>query len=216
MRGVKLVSESIGKKYGRLTVLEYIGSDEKYRSIVKARCECGNIRNVRLSLLLYGSTTSCGCYNREVVKKAATTHANSKTPMYKVWYGIKARCFNKNSTVYHHYGGRGITMYERWAYNFTEFRYWCIKHGWQKGLHIDRIDNNKGYYPDNCRIVSAAVNSRNKRSNINITINGRTMIVQDWCKEYKINRNTFLGRIKKGVPPEIAILKNHKLKNHEI
>lgn len=73
--------------------------------MVKAKCSCGNERIVRLSQLAYGQTTSCGCYNRERVSVTAKTHGHSKTPLYKVWSGIKARCLNPKSQSYRHYGG---------------------------------------------------------------------------------------------------------------
>ncbi len=200
MKGIKDVANCVGQKYGRLTILEYIGSDSKYRSIVKVQCECGKIREVRLALLKYGSTTSCGCFNKEKVKKAATTHGRSKTPLYTVWIGMKDRCLNPNNTHYKHYGGRGIDIYSYWVDDFMSFFFWCLKNGWKKGLDIDRIDNNKGYSPNNCRIVSASINNRNKRSNINITIDGVTKVLQDWCLLYGLRHNTISCRIKRGWP----------------
>lgn len=209
MRGKKDIKNIIGTKYSKLTILEYLGSDSKYRSMVKVVCECGNITKVRLSALKYGSTTSCGCANKEAVKKSATTHGLSKTPLYRVWAGIKSRCLNPKSNAYKHYGGRGIDLYHYWAKDFRNFLYWCIKNGWEKGLEIDRIDNNKGYSPDNCRIVTDAINSRNKRNNHYITIGGKTMVLQDWCKLYDIRHNTALCRLKRGLKGEELFTKKN-------
>lgn len=104
-------------------------------------------------------------------------------------------------------GGRGITIYKYWEDDFTHFAYWCIKHGWKKGLEIDRIDNDKGYYPSNCRITTEATNSRNKRSNINIAINGVTKVLADWCIDFGIAHNTASRRVKRGVSVDKLFLK---------
>lgn len=201
MKGKKNLP-TIGTKFGRWVIVEHLGSDNKYRSIAKVKCECGNTRTVRVSELTYGASTSCGCFNKEQVSKRAKTHGLSKTPLYLVWVGMKDRCLNKNNTHYQHYGGRGITIHKYWVNDFCSFLYWCIKNGWKKGLQIDRIDNNEGYYPNNCRIVTPAVNSRNKRNNILITYNGQTKVLIDWCNILGLKHNTISTRYHKGCSVE--------------
>lgn len=211
MKGVKSVLTCIGEKFGRWTVLEYIGSDASYRSMVKAKCDCGTYRNVRLSELRYGASTSCGCYNREIVALTATKHGFSKTPIYMVWIAMRDRCYNSNNENYIHYGGRGIAVCDEWNIDFLVFMNWCLSNGWKKGLEIDRIDNAGIYSPNNCRIVTEAINSRNKRSNVFLTINGETKVIMDWCKQFGFNHNTISRRVKKGWPIEkIFIPATHK------
>ena len=84
-------------------------------------------------------------------------------PLYGVWAGIKTRCFNKNVPEYKYYGGRGINICDEWLHDPTAFIEWAISNGWKRGLHIDRINNNDWYRPDNCRFVSPSVNNSNRK-----------------------------------------------------
>ena len=88
------------------------------------------------------------------------THGLSKHPLYAIWQGIKTRIYNSNSDNYFRYGGRGLDMDELWRESFTAFYDWCISCGWERGLVIHRVDNDRGYHPDNCAIVTQAVNVR--------------------------------------------------------
>lgn len=154
----------IGQKYGRLTV---IGEAEPYfwhgrgwgRSI--CRCDCGTIKIVRDCSLRSGETISCGCLPRELNRKRLMRHGLRKDPLYKVWKGMRERCNNPNFTNHHLYYDRGIRVCPEWN-DFPTFRNWCLEHGWKPRLTIDRIDNAKGYSPDNCRIVTFRVNNENR------------------------------------------------------
>lgn len=97
----------------------------------------------------------CGC----------TRHGGTKSDLYKVWCGIKRRCYNTKEENYPRYGGCGIRMCEDWRNNFTSFRTWAEENNYIKGHHIDRIDNDKNYCPENCRFVTLEESARNK-SNI--------------------------------------------------
>lgn len=81
-------------------------------------------------------------------------------PLYDVWCAIKQRTLNPNNSRFADYGGRGIGLHEPWQRSFPAFYRWCIRHGWAKGLHLDRIDNDKGYSPRNCRFLSPAEHMR--------------------------------------------------------
>lgn len=101
--------------------------------------------------------------------------------LFNLWQTMKTRCENTNRDNYGRYGARGISVCEEWkeAKNFVE---WAMANGYQKGLQLDRIDNNKGYSPDNCRFVTAKENNRNRRNSKFITINGKTKSVAEWCE----------------------------------
>ena len=90
-------------------------------------------------------------------------HGFSGHPLHGVWTGLKERCLNKNNRDFHYYGGRGITVCEEWENNSKSFIFWALENGWKRGLTIDRIDNDKGYSPENCRFVTRAENNRNQR-----------------------------------------------------
>lgn len=94
--------------------------------------------------------------------RSKTTHGLSKTRLYNTWIHILHRCLNKNDAAYSDYGGRGITVCSNWL-DLTEFYSWAMSHGYSDDLEIDRIDNDKGYFPENCRFVTHQVNCNNRR-----------------------------------------------------
>lgn len=186
----------IGKKFGKLLVLTKFG---KYK--YKCLCDCGNISIVTKYNLISGNTKSCGCLGKD----NASAHGKSKTRIYSIYINIKTRCYNKNATRYKDWGGRGITPCNEWKDDFQEFYNWAINNGYKEGLTIDSVDNNKGYSPDNCRWVTTKQQARNRRSNINYTINGKTHCLKEWCEILQLNYGTVRGRLKLGWKIEKAL-----------
>ena len=111
------------------------------------------------------------------------------------------RCYNSNIKYFHNYGGRGIKVCDRWRTDFMNF-YNDMKFGYIKGLHLDRIDVNGNYEPNNCRWVTAKENARNKRNNIYITYNGETKLVKVWAEEFGLDYTTVQQRLMKGYSPK--------------
>ena len=129
-------------------------------------------------------------------------HNLTGTDIYRVYRGIKFRCTNKKDYHAKYYVNKGITMCEEWLNNPKAFCDWAIANGYKKGLTIDRIDNNKGYYPENCRWVNMKVQSNNRNNNRLITINGITKTLAQWSEESGIGKHTILRNIKKGYENE--------------
>lgn len=127
-------------------------------------------------------------------------HGLSKHPLMIVRNSIKQRCYNKNEAGYYLYGGRGISLCEEWRINFKSFYDWCMSNGWKKGLHIDRIDNNGNYCPENCRIITPSENAQNKRNSVKITYMGKTLSITKWAKELDIDKSTLRHRYNLGLP----------------
>ena len=163
------VKDLTGQRFGRLLVIRHEGSTNT-EAIWRCLCDCGKQVIVRGSSLRRGHTKSCGCLRDEIVSKIQTTHKKTKTRLYNVWTHIKARCYNPTHHAYKNYGERGITVCDEWKNDFPKFYEWAIANGYDENAPkgqctIDRIDNDKGYSPDNCRWVDIKTQNKNKRKN---------------------------------------------------
>lgn len=159
-----------GQKFGRLTVIERAGSDHHHRATWKCQCDCGEVRIICGFNLLSAQAKSCGCLRAENLKWCNIKHGKRKSRLYHVWQNIKKRCSNPNVHNYHRYGGRGITVCDEWRDDFGKFYEWAIANGYDENAPygqctIDRIDNDKGYSPDNCRWVDVKTQNNNKTNN---------------------------------------------------
>ena len=192
-----------GQTFGRLTVLELKLLPKRSKWLCK--CVCGNSCLVIPYLLKNGRTSSCGCLRNELTTKRLKTHGYRHHPLYNVWSKIKCRCLNPQDKAYKNYGGRGITICDEWKDDPESFIKWALVNGWAKGLEIDREKNNLGYSPDNCRFVTRKINCRNRRSNIQIVVNGQTYKSHEFYKISNNSKNVILGRLRRGWTTEAAI-----------
>lgn len=173
-----------GRKYGRLRVesFSHFFNKRKYYNCV---CDCGILKKVRRDGLLSGNTKSCGCLKIEIASKIKHGHCAKKiTREYNSWNTMKMRCHNKNNPRHKDYGERGITVCDRWKYSFENFI--SDMGECPEGRSIDRKDNDKGYFPENCEWATNREQSRNTRKNIVITYNCETMVIKDWAKKFSI------------------------------
>ena len=132
---------------------------------------CGNEFKAQVQHINSGATKSCGCYQKRRASETQKTHGLGYTRLYTIWRNIKGRTLNPNHTYFHDYGGRGITICEEWKNDFVPFYNWAIENGYEenKGLSIDRIDNDGNYEPHNCRWATQTMQSRNQRMQKNNT-----------------------------------------------
>jgi hypothetical protein len=191
-----------GKRFGKLVVLSADKTTVDGTLFWKCLCDCGKEKSINGGSLRYGKTHSCGCLedeNRQQLIEARTTHGrsiNGTTPTYNSWSHAKARCTDINNTAYNDYGGRGISICDRWLEsfeNFLEDMGTC-----PKGMSIERIDNNKGYSKENCKWATMEVQNKNRRSTILFTMNGITKCITDWADVLGINRKTVFTRLHLG------------------
>lgn len=182
-----------GQKFGKLSVLRRQHSKNGHVAWL-CLCDCGNYTTVRGDKLVTEHTKSCGCLNKETTHE---THGKSKTRLYKIWQGMKKRCYNENCKCYEDYGGRGIKVCDEWKNNFQVFYDWSMSSGYSVNLEIDRIDNDKDYSPDNCRWATRKQQNRNTRQNRYFTYNGETHCLSEWCEILGLNLNTVTSRLYK-------------------
>lgn len=150
-----------GEIHGRLTLVRTAVRADGIGGWV-CSCSCGNETFVRHDG--FKSTKSCGCLRKELARARQTTHGATKTTAYAAWHSMKQRCCNPKHKAYHNYGGRGITVCDRWLNSSAAFLE-DMGPG-APGLELDRIDNNQGYSPDNCRWVTRKINANNRRANV--------------------------------------------------
>lgn len=191
-----------GKRFGRLIVLERATNDKWGAHRWLCMCDCKNKTIVHKRFLENGKTKSCGCLQRErasaYCSKFKLKHGHStRTTMsrtYKAWGTIIQRCTNTNNEKYPIYGGRGIIVCKRWRNSFPNF---LEDMGESPGIEysIDRINNNEGYYKENCRWATRQQQMRNKRDNIFVVYKGKTKLVIEWAEEYQISYHTLRSRI---------------------
>ena len=182
------------QKFGYLTAIR-VDESRKHSSHTYwvCKCVCGKERSLQLYQLTTGSVTSCGCKNTR--RKKSELIAQNKR-IYGVYSSMLARCYNPKSISYRYYGGRGITVCDEWKNDFKAFVDWAQNNRYNDSLSIDRIDNSKGYCPENCRWVTLLDQSKNKSTSVSYTHNGETHNLKEWCQILGFNYDLAKSRRK--------------------
>lgn len=186
-----------GLRFGRWTVLGYSHATPKHQVYWACRCDCGKERAVMGQNLRRGTSTSCGCAHQEQITalgKSNASHGMTGTRIYIMWKNIKRRCSSDKGKDFKDYKGRGITLCDEWR-EFEPFMEWALSNGYSDTLTIDRIDNNKGYSPDNCRFATIVEQVRNRRKTVKLTYKGETKPLTEWCEIYGLKKKTVYGRL---------------------
>lgn len=187
------VKDLTGMVFGLLTVLSFTNGRRRGSAYWICKCECGKEAIVLGYSLETGNTKSCGCLRKSLVKTRFIKHGHRETRTYKAWMSMKTRCRSEYQKRQNYYD-RGITVCERWEKyeNFLFDMGEC-----PESLELDRIDNNKGYEPGNCRWTDEFIQARNKRNIKYYKYQEQSMILTDWAKQTGIDRKVLSNRITK-------------------
>jgi hypothetical protein len=162
------------------------------------RCDCGQERVLSFSAFLSGTTQSCGCLLREKITK----HGGYKDPVYAVWAAMRARCTSHSDPSWADYGGRGISVAERWQ----DYSTFVADMGPRPdGGTLDRVDVNGGYCVENCRWATQRQQANNRRNNQRVTYDGVTRTISEWAVFTGIGRSCLNYRLAAGWPPKLAL-----------
>lgn len=185
-----------GQRFGRLTVLECLGANNKGRIDWKCACVCGKEVVKYTAMLRSGKARSCGCYQKEVARAhtlSMTRHGNYSggrpTAEWSAWAAMRARCTVVSHAFYPAYGGRGITVCERWQIFENFLADMGARPG--PGYSIDRRKNELGYSPENCHWATSIEQNNNTRSNRMIELDGTSRSLAGWCRFMGIRRELF-------------------------
>ena len=193
--------DMVGKVFGRLTVVAESNTWASGRRLVDCQCSCGVTVARRRVCLVSGTTTSCGCYQKEQLAERNRTHGGTNTPEYKSWAGMLQRCNNPNHHAYANYGGRGIKVdwgtFEQFLQDMGDKP--SPKHS------IDRVDVNGNYSKNNCRWATDIEQNNNRRSNRPLTLHGVTRTTAEWAIEVSVASTTIRKRLQYGWSVEAAL-----------
>ncbi len=187
-----------GERFGRLIVVSYAGPDKVGNARWHCRCDCGNeVAAVFVKALKTGNTRSCGCLRIEAVQARSThgaTRGGKRMPEYYSYKHMIQRCTNTKNKNWADYGGRGITVCDRWRHDFAVF---LADMGLRpaRGYELDRIDNDGNYEPGNCQWATRTEQNNNKRSNTLLAWEGRVQTLQQWADEVGVSSSLLCQRI---------------------
>lgn len=190
-----------GRRFGRLTVVEFYGNDRNGRTQWLCECDCGNMKIVRSFDLKGGKVVSCGCYWKERLVECNTKHnmCNTHSKLYYEHYNMIKRCYDKNCNNYSRYGARGIKVCDRWRndiHNFYE-DVSVLPHFEEEGYSLDRIDNDGDYTPNNVRWATIREQNLNRRNTLSFDYNGETRTLKEWSEILEIPYNILYQRIRR-------------------
>lgn len=194
------------KKFNNLTVLALSEKKEGGKSYWICKCDCEAIVIVQGYILKKLKQMGCNECGNKLISIKNRRHNDMGTRLYETWTNMKTRCSNTKYSMYKDYGGKGISVCKEWI-DYLDFKKWAIKSGYSEDLTLDRIDNDKNYYPENCRWSTMKEQQNNRTNNHLITYNGLTLTMMQWSERNNLVYGTLQRRIYSGWDIERALTK---------
>lgn len=220
-RGLRFI-DLTGQRFGELVVIGIARHKIRGRPAWRCLCDCGREKTAAGDTLRAGDVTTCGAHRsaRFLALHSAPQEKKRKYPIgsdtnsriYTIWRAMKMRCYSRSHKALPRYGGAGIVVCDEWQH-FEGFRQWALASGYAPTLTLDRVDNERGYEPSNCRWATRFEQSRNRRRPIlSVMAFGETKAVIDWAKDPRctIGYTSLLRRLAKGISPEAAITRQKR------
>ena len=178
-------AELIGQRFGLLTVVADASAGQR-NQMVRCQCDCGKVTVIRKSRLFErpGRQLGCGC-----LRGRHTKHSDCHSKLYRVWDAMVRRCHNPNHRAFASYGARGIQVCAQWR-DYRSFKAWADTSGYAEGLTIDRIDNDNGYAPSNCRWATRKQQQNNRRCCVYLDHDGQRLTLTQWSELLGVPRHT--------------------------
>lgn len=195
----------IGKRFGKLVVVEKLKLNNHKETEWLCLCDCGNEYVSTSNRLTSGKTTQCRACSFKQMARKQTIHGCEPVKLWRTYQNMKTRCNNENSLDFKRYGERGIKVCDEWNSSFANFKKWALENGWSENLTLDRIDNNIGYSPDNCRWVTMTTQSNNRRSNRILVCDGKKDTMANWARRTGLPYWLIQTRLSKGWSEEQAL-----------
>ena len=178
----------INQRFGKLIVIKEAGI-RKGHALCLCQCDCGKQKIVQGRLLVQAKTKSCGCLNH-----GDTTPKRTKE--YISWQKMKSRCLDPNNSHYENYGGKGITVYQRWKNDYTAFL--SDMGRCPQGMTLGRLDNSKDFSPGNCRWEPRKKQALNRKRTVFLEYKGISLCQEDWARLLGVSRTTIQRHRAKG------------------
>lgn len=193
---MKTMEDLSGMRFSKLVVLKLAENTKKGDSQWLCKCDCGKEKIIQTRNLKNGNTKSCGCFKVARLNKFNTKHGKTNSRLFRIWCGMKNRCYRTNEINYKNYGAKGIVVCSEW-FDFEAFYNWSMKNGYRDDLTIDRIDNDGNYEPSNCRWGDVKTQARNTTRNVNLKIGKETKCLKDWSFIFGVEYRTLWKQYKK-------------------
>ncbi len=196
-----------GEIYGQLKAIEFCGKTKHNQAIWTFECTaCGNVIERPAHVVRNGNTRSCGCVTNALKSKNRATHGLANRPEYSSYRAMLARCFNQKNNLFHRYGGRGITVCDRWVGEDGPTNFFAdMGEKPSKGHSIERIDNDGNYCPTNCVWATRSEQMQTRSTTRLIRFDDLEMSIAAWERHLGFGLGVVRDRLNRGWPVELAL-----------